>query len=262
MDSLRTPFFIAALILIFLVVVLETGMRLPGVLISTPTPPTDFSNSQISSAYQGLSASDKAMVSQIGNGNRPPGLGVPTLALLDGILLFTIALMGAALLLPARLQGRVQGIATLIFSLLIVIIAFVQIFVTIALVLLMVALLLSIPFGTIIYLIIYGSFNRQGADIALSLLLLLKFGVAACLFFAQQRFLQNKGLVILILFSLLGNIIVSFLLGLVPIFLVSITDAIAAIIIDIIVIIWGCILFVSSLISIVKVLRIDRSLKV
>lgn len=263
MDRLRTPFFIVALILIFLVVITEIGVALPGVgiLRSTPTPAISVNNTQINDAYQGLSAEDKNMVNQLGNGDRPPGLGVPSLAFLDGILLFTVALMGVALILSERLQGRVQGIATLIFSLLLVIIAIIQILITFALLLLMISLLLSVPFGTIVYLVIYGSFNRSGAYITLSLLLLLKFAASGSLFFAQQRFLQSKGLVLLVLTSLLGNVIVGFLLGIVPTFLASITDAIAALIIGIIAVIWGIILFISSLVSIVKVLRVDRMLK-
>lgn len=261
MNRLRTPFFIAALILVLLIVLVELGLKLPGVLRSVPTPVTDFNNAQISTAFQGLSDSDKNTLSQLSNGERPPGLGVPSLALLDGILLFTIALMALALVLPERVHGRVQGPATLIFSLFLLTLAIVQILATFALLLFMVSLLLAIPFGTIVYLIVYGSFNRSGADIALSLLLLLKFAASGGLFFAQQRFLQSKGLVLLVLCSLLGNVIASFLIGIVPIFLVSITDAIAAILIGVIAVVWGLILFVSSLISIVKVLRVDRMLK-
>ncbi|MGH2481481.1 MAG: hypothetical protein ACRDHW_17650, partial [Ktedonobacteraceae bacterium] len=186
---------------------------------------------------------------------------VPYLALLDSIVLFTLALMGVALLLPARLQGRIQGIATLIFSLLLIIFAFRQIFLALASLIFMIALFLSFPFGTIIYLIIYGSFNRSGADSVLSIIMLLKFGFTLSLLFAQQRFLEGKGLVLLILTSLLGSIIVSFLLGLVPGVLVSITDAIAALVVGIIAVIWGIILLIGSLIAIFKILRLDRMLK-
>ena len=129
------------------------------------------------------------------------------------------------------------------------------------LLILMISLLLAIPFGTIICLILYGSFNRAGADIALSLIMLLKLGFAVSLFFAQQRILQSKGLVLLVLTSLLATVIVSFLLGIVPEFLVSITDAIAAIIVGILTVIWGIILLIGSGVSIVKVIRLDRVVK-
>src|SRR2546426_922446 len=53
-------------------------------------------------------------------GNKPPGLGIPYLALIDGVLLFTIGLMGIGLIVRENLQGKLQGIATLIFSILLV----------------------------------------------------------------------------------------------------------------------------------------------
>ena len=255
MDRLRTPLLILALVLIFIVVLIETGTALPGVL------PNNRDSVQLPAKMVADTHSSSDQLALLRKQERPPGLGVPYLALLDSIVLFTVVLIGTALLLPERLQGRIQGIATLIFSILLILIAILLIFIALGLLILMIALLLSYPFGTITYLIIYGSFNRPGADIALGLILLLKFGFAVSLLVAQQRFLQNKGLVLLILTSLLCNVIVSFLLGLVPGFLVSITDAIAAIIVGIVAIIWGIVLLIGSIISIIKILRLDRVLK-
>jgi hypothetical protein len=82
-----------------------------------------------------------------------------------------------------------------------------------------------LAFSTIVYLIIFGFFDRTGANVTLSLLMMLKLAFAACLILAHQRFIQNKGLEMIILTSLAANIIVSFLYGLVPAPLVSITDA-------------------------------------
>ena len=262
MDRLRIPFLILAIVLIFIAVLLETGTALPGVLRSSPVSVTAFQlPPQVNAAMAALNNDQRDVVTHLSNQDRPPGLGVPDLALLDSIVLFTVLLMGVALLLPERLHGRVQGIATLIFSLLLMGLAIRQILVALGLLILMIALLLSVPFGTIVYLIVYGSFNRAGADVALSLTMLLKFGFSASLIFAQQRFLQSKGLVLLILTSLLGNVIVSFLLGIVPGFLASITDAIAALIVGIIAVIWAIILLIGSIISIIKILRLDRALK-
>lgn len=259
MDRLRTPFLIVAMVLIFIAVLIETGTALPGVLRGSQVPVTAFQlPSQINMSI--LSSDQQHMITQLGEQGRPPGLGVPDLALLDSIVLFTIILMGVALLLPDNLQGRVQGIVTLLFSLLLIGIAIRQIFIALGVLILMISLLLSIPFGTIIYLIIYGSFNRAGADVALSLIMLLKFGFAGSLVFAQPRFLQSIGLVLLVLSSLLCTVLISFLLGLVPGFLVSITDAIAALIVGIIAVIWGVILLIGSIISIIKIFRVDRAL--
>ncbi len=90
--------------------------------------------------------------------------------------------------------------------------------------------------------------------------MIFKLAFAILLVFAHQRFLQNKGLVLIILTSLLATIIVSFLHGLVPRFLVSITDDIAAIVVAILAAIWALFFLIGSIPSIIKVLRVDRAL--
>ena len=85
--------------------------------------------------------------------------------------------------------------------------------------------------------------------------MLLKIGFAVCLVIAHQRFLQNRGLVLIVLTSLVAGIVVSFLHGFVPLILVSITDAVAAIIIGIIAVIWAIVLLVGSLVSVFKTAR-------
>jgi hypothetical protein len=262
MDRLRTPFLLVAIVLSLVIVLLETGTALPGVLRGSEVPLTAFQlPPQLAKTAASLTSDQQAAVAQLNKQDRPPGFGVPDLALIDCIVLFTLALMGAALVLPARLEGRVQGIATLIFSILLILFAIVQIFVAFAALFLMIALFLAFPFGTIVYLIVYGSFNRGGADAVLNIIMMLKIGLAVCLALAQQRFFQGKGLVLLIVTSLIGTVIVNFLLGLVPGVLVSITDAIAALVVSIIAVIWAIILLIGSLIAIIKSLRIDRSLK-
>jgi len=78
--------------------------------------------------------------------------------------------------------------------------------------------------------------------------------------FSHKRFLENKGLVLIILTSLLATVIISFLHGLVPSFLVSITDNIAAIITAILAAIWALFYLIGSIPAIIKVLRVDRAL--
>ncbi|GHO79847.1 hypothetical protein KSD_76180 [Ktedonobacter sp. SOSP1-85] len=261
MNRLRTPFLFCAIVLICIVVLIEMGTALPGVLRSNPIPITAFQlPPQLSAATAGLNRDQQNMVAQLSSQGHPPGLGLPDLALLDSIMLFTVILMGVALFIPERLHGRVQGIATLIFSLLLMGFALRQIFIALSLLMLMISLLISIPFGTLIYLIVYGSFNRAGAYVVLSVIMLLKFGFSGSLFFAQQRFLESKGLLLLLLTSLLGTVLVSLLLGIVPAFLVSITDAIAALCIGIITIIWGITLLIGSITSIIKTVRLNRVL--
>jgi hypothetical protein len=226
--SLRLPFFIVAVICFILVVVGEAG-ALAHRLIPLKDPGT------------------------------PPGLGVPYLMLLDSLLLFIVVLMALPLLLPDRVHAKLQGIATLIVSFLSLLGGILLIFVALALLMLMVSLVLAAPFGTLAYLAIYGHFSTGLAQGILSLLLLFKLVGAVCLVLAQQRFLQNKGLVLLIITSLIGNLVISFLHALVPTPLVSITDAVAAIIVAILAVIWALLLLIGSLPAIFKAVNITRT---
>jgi hypothetical protein len=221
-ESLRTPFLVIAIALIAVAFLLEGGSR----FWVGPTPPLP----------------DVAK----------PGLGIPYLALLDVLVLFTAALIGIEVVAPKSLSGKVQGCATGLVSLLVLLAAIGLIFAAIALLILMISLLLAPIFGTIAYFILFASFDRAGASATLSFTLLLKIGFAVFLVLAQQRFLQNKGLVLLIATSLVASVIVSFLQGLVPGFLVSITDDVAAIVVGILAAIWAIIFLIGAIPSIIK----------
>ena len=253
------PFFIAALVLVFVIVLVEVGQA--GILRGPAQAPSSIAevipegDSELSGALAELEPGEiQKLLAQ----DRPPGLAIRAMALLDGCLLFAVGLMGLSLLIRERLQARVQGCATFVFGLLIVLGAIAVILGTLALVILMISLLLSVPFGTLAYLALYGFFNRGGANAMLGLLMTLKLAFAICLVVAQQRFLQNKGLVLLIITSFLANVIISFLHGLVPRFLVSITDGIAAIVMGVLAAIWALILLIGSIPGIIKALNISR----
>ena len=117
----------------------------------------------------------------------------------------------------------------------------------------MVSMLFAFPFGTIAYFAIYASFARGAASAVLSGVMLLKIGFIVCLLLAQQRFAQNKGLVLMILTALLANVVIGLLHGFVPIFLVSITDAIAAVVMAVLAGVWAIVLLVGALMATVKV---------
>src|SRR5262249_41568802 len=156
-----------------------------------------------------------------------PGLAIPDLAVGDGLLLLVLATMAAALVVPPRVHGRVQGVVGLVVSLLLVLAGVRLALEALATLVLMVSLLLAFPFGTLVYLIIWGSFDRDGAAIALGLLMLLKTVAAAALAAAHQSFLLDRGLVVLVAASLVANLVVAFLHAMVPGVLVSVTDAVA-----------------------------------
>lgn len=181
----------------------------------------------------------------------PPGIGIPYLALLDGLLLWVVLLTGLGMVLEKSMQARAQGIVTLIMSIIVIGGGIVMILYALALLILMVSLLLAAPFGTLTYLGMYGVFPG-GSAAALSAIMLLKVGFAVCLVLSQQRFLQIKSLVLLILCSLLANVIVSFLQGFPPSILVSITDTIAALVVAILGVIWAVFFLLFSIPAVFK----------
>jgi hypothetical protein len=227
-EGLRLPFFVVAVICLALAVLVELGSML-------------FVNS--------------------GHG-QPPGLGVGSLALVDGTVLFMVLLMGLSLVIGQNLEARLQGIASVIFAIVVIILGIVLIFAAISLLLLMVGLLLAVPFGTIAYLIVFGSFPRGTASTFLGLILLLKIVFAVCLPLAQQRFLLMKGLIVLVLLSFVASIVVAFLQGLVPGILVSITDAIAAIVVGIVGVILAVVMLVFGIVAVLRAIAVGPNLPV
>ena len=217
-EDLRLPFFVAALLLITLTVLVEIGSK---------------------------------FASAVGVGG-PVGLGIPYLALVDGMLLYMTILMALALFMPERIHGELQGIVTLIVSFLTALLSLGMIFAALFAMLGMVSLLLAAPFGTIAYFAIFGHFARGVAGGELAAIMMLKLLFAGALVLAQQRFLENKLLVFTIVIALVANVIVSFLQGFVPFFLVSITDALAAIVLGILGLILAIVLLLRSIPAVLK----------
>lgn len=179
-----------------------------------------------------------------------PGLGIPYLALVDGILAYSLALMVLALVLPENIQAKLQGIVSVILMFFLALGTIVLIFVALAKLLLMVGLFFAPIFGTAAYFALWGSFPKGAAAVILTLLMLLKIVASILLPIAHQRFLNDKGLILLVATSLVATIIVSFLHGLVPGPLVSITDALAAIIVGILALIWAVVVLIGSIIAV------------
>jgi hypothetical protein len=185
---------------------------------------------------------------------KPPGYGIPYLALVDGILAYSLGLMVLALVLDPNVQAKLQGIVTLILSFLLALGSLALILVAFVKLMIMVALFFAPPFGTAAYLVVWGDFPKSAAAIVLSLILLLKIGATICLPLAQQRFLKLKSLILLVATSFLATIVVSFLHGFVPGPLVSITDALAAIVVGILALIWAVVILVGSINAVVQAL--------
>jgi hypothetical protein len=258
LDTLRKPFLIVAIALMALAFLVEIGA---GFLL-TPRPPAaaDLGNLNEKAGVSEDEAISQDEILRLRQENEaPPGMAIRYMALLDGLVLFTVGLMGLGLVGPERVLGRLQGVLTLVVSFLVLMGGLFMLLTGFIRLMVMVSLFLAAPFGTLAYLAIYGFFDRGGASVTLSLLMLLKLGFAVCLVLAHQRFLQIKRIMLLVLTSLLANVVISFLYGLVPGFLVSITDALAALVVDILALIWALLMLIFSLVSIVKVLRLRRS---
>jgi hypothetical protein len=229
MNKLITPFLLAAIILSILIVIIELGTG------SAPRV----------RELLGLPSGD------------PPGIAIMALALIDAQLVFATVFYGLGVVLPHGLVGRVQGCAGCLLSIVLIIMSIVTIIVAIILLLLMIALIASF-FGIIVYLAVFGDFARSAAAAVLFVLLVLKVVMAVCLVLAHRRFLTNKGLVLLVITSLIANVVVSILHGFVPRVLTSVTDAIAAIIVGIIGVIWAIALLIGSIIGIIRVLQLNK----
>lgn len=256
MNTLRRPFLVFAVILIGLCVLVELGIG--SLLKDAQAVQSQVVQATKAADVQGVSDTDRdKAISEVSlTGKSHPGLAIRYLALLDGIVLITVGFMLTGLYFPESGHARVQAVASCFGSCFLVLLSIVLIIVALLLLFFMVGLFLAAPFGTIAYLAIFGSFDTSGAAVTLALLTLLKLGFAGCLVAANQAFLLVKPLVAMIITSLVANIVVAFLHGLPPGFLVSITDSIAAIVIGIIAVIWAIIVLVGALMA------IGRSLKV
>lgn len=259
MGKLRKPFFVAALIAIILALLVETGATF---LIGAGTVSAD-AQTRMGSQIDGLFAQQQAsgagvdleqIKRDLQKADKPPGLAIGAMALLDGLLVFTLGLVGVSLIIPERMHVKYQAVATLVAALLVLLAAVTTIFLVWTTLTIMLALFTAGPFGLIAYLAKWGYFDRNGATAALSVIMTCKLTCAGCLMGAHQRFLQNKGLILLILTSLVANVVIGILHGLLPVFLVSITDAIAALIVGIAAAIWAVVLLIGAVSGVIKLI--------
>jgi hypothetical protein len=228
LDTMRKPIFVVALIAVLLAVLVE----LASIALVTQ---------HVTSSAASLDVPTT-------------GKAIPALALLDGLLLFATTIIGIGILIPERVQSKVQGIVTLVFSILLLISIIVVLLRDLVQLVLMVSLLMAPIFGTIAYFAIWSSFDTGTARAALGLIMTLKIIFAVCLVVSQQRFLQNKGLVLIIITSVLSNLLIAFLYGLVPGVFVSIADVVAALVICVLAIVWAVVYLIGGVVSVVKVI--------
>lgn len=188
-----------------------------------------------------------------------PGLGIPSLAALDGLLFLSLAIIAlSALGMPPQLLARLNGIVTAIVAFLTLFAGITLAFVTFALLMLMVGLLLAVPFGTMVYMAVFGDFNRDAAAITLGTLMLLKVAAAILEVLGGPQILKSKSLILMFACSIGLTFLLTFLHGLPPGFLVSITDGIGALIAFIVAIIWSIAYLIGGIIAFVGNLQAHR----
>lgn len=183
-----------------------------------------------------------------------PGIAINYLAIIDGLLIYNFCWMTLQLIIPRGISGRAQGPITLVLSLIALIFTIILAVATFTLLMIMVSLLLAVPFGTIAYIAAWGTFAVTAAAATLSFVMVLKLLFCLFLVLAQQRFLQNKGLLFLIALSLGFTFVVGFIHAFLPRFLASIGDAVAALVVAIVGAIWLLLLVITSLVATVKAL--------
>jgi len=254
-ETLNRPLLVLALILIVIALGLDLGSSLLPISNSPGAIDTVVERTRPTLKKLDLSQ-QKDVIDKLragaGAGEKPPGWGIPAMALVDGIVVYGLVMLVLPIFISQEFHGRISGLVTLIFSILLLIGAIALVITALIKTFIMVSLLMATPFGTIAYMIIWGFFNRAGATAILSLSMLVKLVFAICLILAHPRFLQSKGLVLMVLTSIVTVLIISFLHGLVPIVLVSITDMVAAIIIGIIAAVWGIVLLVGGIMGLVR----------
>jgi hypothetical protein len=224
MDKLRVPFFVIAAVLLALAVLIELAASGPLAKIGADAL----------------------------RNKETPGLAINYLALLDALVLYNLIWMGLGLLVPRAVTGRAQGIVTLVLSFFALIGTVALIFAAFGLLMLMISLLLAVPFGTIAYFAAWGHFAVRAAAATLGLAMLLKLLFCLFLVLAHQGFLKNKGLIVLIAVSLGLTWVTAFVQALLPNFLVSIGDALVALIVGVVSAIWLLLLLITSIVATVK----------
>lgn len=185
-----------------------------------------------------------------------PGIGIKGLGLLNLLLAYVLVLM---LLdqLPVwqKLAPKVQGIVTFILTLLGLVASIIAIFAALQLLLLMVALLFAPPFGTIAYFALWGSFDTDASRTLLAFVMGLQIAGTIAIVAVNPTLLKNIWLMLLIGTALLMTFVLGLLHAFPPSFLVSITDAIGAIIAGILSAIWMIIFLIGAIIAVVRAIR-------
>jgi hypothetical protein len=255
---LRKGFLVLALAALVLCVAGELGAG-----VWRPSPPALAVSGEPSTVvkFSGTQLSGTAATVRDEPARHPlarPGLAISYLALVDVLLVLTVAFITAAILLPQRALAPVHAVTSLVASLLVLLASVLCFLLALGLTLTMVGLFLAFPFGTAVYLGLWGTFPVGMAAATLGALLFLKLAYGVGLVLAHPRFLENRGLVFLSVVSLVATVLAQFLQGLPPGIAASITDGVAAIVIAILGAICAIVVLVWSVVALVRLVLAAR----
>jgi hypothetical protein len=151
----------------------------------------------------------------------------PAMALLDALLLVVVA--GAGLpRLVAREVARTARFGSFAASLAVLLVGIAVVVAAIARLRFLTALYLSPPFGTLTYLLRYGTFARPAALVALALVMAAKAGACVALARSGVRSSIGRGAAGLAVTSLVAVVVTAACYACAPPAIVPITDALAA----------------------------------
>ncbi len=242
-----------ALVAILVALGLEIGAR----FLPVPVMPPDEAMFETMDE-EDRDAARAQFAEQSEGAERPPGLALPALATVDGLLAWTGLLFATATVMAQGWHSRIRTVATILVCLSVMGAAGLMLMAAIAKLTLMLSLLLAVPFGTIAYLAVYGSFSSGPVLAMLAGATLCRGLFIGLLLFASWRYVENKVLMLLTATGFLGGFVIGLLLSFLPGILHSIGDAVGAIVLAILGLVWAVVLLLMSLPGLIKLLRVDR----
>jgi hypothetical protein len=189
--------------------------------------------------------------------HQPSPLALPSQALIDGLLLVSVASLALPRLLPrarpvpeatgrAGAVNRGARLGSCLFSLAILLVSIAVAVASIARLRYLVALYLSPPVGTLSYLLLYGSFRRGAGLLALTALMVLKVGACLLVWRALPRAAAKRGVGGLALTSVGATVVTTICYALAPTSLGTIVDALAAGVVALVALLWAGVLVSGS----------------
>lgn len=185
----------------------------------------------------------------------PPGLASRALAGVDFLLLWTAFLFASATAISPEVHARVRAIATPLVCLMAAILLVVLIFLALGRLIMLLTLLLSAPFGTIVYLAVYGGFGTGAVLASLGAASLFRALFIGFLLASSWRYINNWTLLLITGTGFLCTVIAGVVFGLLPGILHAIGDAALALLFAIFALVWALILLVRSIPGLTATLR-------